>query len=402
MNNRWLVLAAGCLIQTVLGGIYAWSTFVPYLMTDHGLSTGQCGFIFGLTILVFTLTMILSGWVLTHKGPRLTAGIAAVLFMAGYILASVSGGSFGWLLLGLGVVAGAGIGFGYVCPLSVCMKWFPKKKGLVTGVAVAGFGGGAILLSSIAELLLTQGMDVLIFFRWFGLCAGLLLGGAASLLKDPPRTEAGAERAGSIHPVSSRSFALVSMGMFAGTFAGLLIIGNLSPLVMKAGLTEGQATVSVSVFAVGNALGRIAWGQVFDRLKYRSIPLSLTSFALTAGLLLIPLPMWLLFFAVALLGFGFGANFVVYASAVSCHFGTAAFPRLYPICFLAYGLAGLIGPGVGGSLADITGTYAPSLAVCIVLVLVAGLFSLVNLPVFKREFCPELPVRDGLAAAAVE
>jgi len=380
MNNRWLVLAAGCVIQTILGGIYAWSTFIPHLGKDHGLGTGQCGLIFGLAILVFTLIMPLSGWVLTHQGPQFTAGIAAVLFMAGYILASVSGGSFAWLLLGLGVVAGAGIGFGYVCPLSVCMKWFPKKKGLVTGVAVSGFGGGAILLSSIAEILLTRGMDVLIFFRWFGICAGLLLCGAALLLADPPGAKAGAAQRGSMSALSTPLFALVSMGMFAGTFAGLLIIGNLTPLVMKAGLTEGQATISVSVFAAGNALGRIAWGQVFDHLQYRSIPLSLVSFALTAGLLLLPLPMWLMFFAVALLGFGFGANFVIYASTVSRYFGGAAFPRLYPICFLAYGIAGLMGPGVGGFLADLTGTYALPLAVSIALVLAAGMYSLLKLP----------------------
>lgn len=389
-------------MQTVLGGIYAWSTFVPYLMKDHGLSSGQCGFIFGLSILVFTLTMTFSGWVLTRKGPRITVGIAAALFTAGYILASVSGGAFAWLLLGLGVLAGAGIGFGYVCPLSVGMKWFPNKKGLVTGVAVAGFGGGAILLSSIAELLLTRGVDVLAFFRWFGLCAGLLLCGAASLLRNPPEPETRAAREGTMSAVFSRPFALVFMGMFAGTFAGLLIIGNLSPLAMKAGLTEGQATVSVSVFAVGNALGRIAWGQIFDRLGYRSIPLSLISFAMTAGLLLMPLPMWLLFLSVALLGFGFGANFVVYATAVSRHFGAAAFPRLYPMCFLAYGVAGISGPGIGGSLADGTGSYAPSLVVCLALVMAAGLFSLVKLPVFEGDAAPELSARDSMTAAVAE
>ena len=88
MNNRWLILAAGCLIQTILGGIYAWSTFVPYLSKDYGLSSGQCGLIFGLAILTFTSTMILAGRVLTQKGPRFTAMIAAGLFTLGYLLAS--------------------------------------------------------------------------------------------------------------------------------------------------------------------------------------------------------------------------------------------------------------------------------------------------------------------------
>ncbi|MBD3394104.1 MAG: MFS transporter, partial [Chitinivibrionales bacterium] len=133
IGNRWLVLVAGCLIQTVLGGIYAWSTFVPYLIKDYGLSTGQCGFIFGVTILTFASTMIFTGRVLIKKGPRFTALIAAGLFTSGYLFASMSGGSFALLLLSLGGIVGIGIGFGYVCPLSVGMKWFPDKKGLVTG-----------------------------------------------------------------------------------------------------------------------------------------------------------------------------------------------------------------------------------------------------------------------------
>ncbi len=366
----------------MLGGIYAWSLFVPYLMQDYGLTSGECGFIFGLTILMFTFTMILSGWVMTHKGPRVTVGIGALLFMGGYVLASLSGGSFIMLLLAVGVVAGAGIGFGYVCPLSVSMKWFPNRKGLVTGVAVAGFGGGAILLSSIAELLLQGGMDVLLFFRWFGLCSGLTLLCAASLLAEPPGAEHEPQGSGLVALVLSPPFALICTGMFAGTFAGLLIIGNLTPMAMQAGLTEGEATVAVSVFAAGNALGRIVWGDVFDRIGYSTIALSLVSFAVFAGLLLFALPVWLHILAAGLLGFGFGSNFVVYASVLARYFGTFVFPRLYPICFLAYGTAGILGPGIGGYLRDVTGGYAPSLIICIALVASAGILSLVKLNTF--------------------
>ena len=383
MKNRWIILSAGCLIQSILGGIYAWSTFVPYLMKSYRLSAGQCGFIFGVTILTFTSVMILSGWVLTKKGPGLAAGIGAGLFTGGYLLASTSKGSFPLLLLSLGVVVGAGIGFGYVCPLSVGMKWFPKKRGLVTGVAVAGFGGGAVLLSTIGEHLLLGGMDILIFFRWFAICLGVLLFGAAILLADPPSAKASASVPYDLSAVFTWPFGLTSIGMFAGTFAGLLIIGNLTLLVMKAGLTEAQAVVSVSIFAIGNALGRIVWGQLFDHLVYKSVPLSLGSFAVISGLLLLPLPHWFLLVCSGLLGFGFGANFVIYASALSRNFGTTLFPRLYPICFLAYGVAGLVGPVVGGYLADVIGSYDLSLYICIALVSFAGILSLVQLRVFE-------------------
>lgn len=384
MKRRWLILMAGCLIQTILGGIYAWSTFVPYLMKTHDLSAGQCGFVFGVTILTFTLSMIVAGRVLTSKGPRLTAGIAAFLFMSGYLLASLSGNSFLLLLLSLGVIVGAGIGFGYVCPLSVGMKWFPHKKGLVTGVVVAGFGGGAILLASVAEYLLLGGMDVLVFFRWFGICSGAILFIAAFALADPPSPEASVQESAAKGGAFTGTFWLISLGMFAGTFAGLLIIGNLSPMVMNAGLTEGQAAVSISIFAIGNAVGRIVWGHAFDRIDYKTIPLSLGSFAITAGLLLMSMPGWGLFLCVGLLGFGFGANFVVYASAISRHFGAPSFPQLYPLCFLAYGVAGLIGPGLGGYLADATDSYKIPLYICVALVSFAAVLSLKKRAIFER------------------
>ncbi|MDT8390825.1 MAG: MFS transporter [Lentisphaeria bacterium] len=385
MRRRWLILAAGCLIQTILGGIYAWSTFVPYLMKTHDLTAGQCGFIFGVTILTFTVSMIAAGRLLTRKGPRLTASVAACLFMSGYLLASVSGDSFPVLLLGVGVIAGAGIGFGYVCPLSVGMKWFPHKKGLVTGVVVAGFGGGAVLLATVAEYLLIEGMDVLVFFRWFGVCSGAVLFLAASVLADPPSSGTGTQAFQAAAGAFTWPFFLIATGMFAGTFAGLLIIGNLAPMVIKAGLTEGQAAVSISVFAVGNAAGRIAWGHAFDGIGHKTMPLSLGGFALTAGLLLTPLPVWGLFLCVGLLGFGFGANFVVYASAISRHFGASAFPRLYPWCFLAYGVAGLIGPGVGGYLADVTASYTVPLYICVALVAAAASLLIINGHAFKRS-----------------
>ncbi len=385
MNNRWIVLAAGCLIQTVLGGIYAWSTFVPYLARDYGLSTGQCGFVFGLTILTFASAMVLAGRIMVRKGPRFTALIAGGLFMLGYLLASMSNGSFALLLLSVGVIVGCGIGFGYVCPLSVGMKWFPDKKGLVTGVAVAGFGAGAVLLSSVAEYFLPHGIDILVFFRWFGVCAGVVLLMAAMFLSEPPSTASNAATNHDMSAVFTWPFYVSTGGIFAGTFAGLLIVGNLAPIIFRAGLTEMQAGLSVSIFAIGNGLGRIIWGKLFDQWNYKCIPLSLGSFAVAATILLLSPPDWLLLLAASLIGFCFGANFVIYASAISRYFGTASFPRLYPICFMAYGIAGIIGPGLGGFLADSTGTYDTAIYVCIALVASAGVLSVLKLHVFESE-----------------
>jgi OFA family oxalate/formate antiporter-like MFS transporter len=391
--ERWRVLVAGVLLQLVLGGIYAWSVFVPHLGTEHGLGRGECGLVFGVMIAVFTLAMIPAGRLLKRAGPRVTAGTGAVLFGAGYLVASFSGGSFPVLLVGLGLVTGTGIGFGYVCPLTVGMKWFPRNRGLVTGVAVAGFGGGAILLGFLAEILmLEQHWPVLAVFRAVGLGLGALAILGAMGLSEPPEAEAQRRvvREGPLRPhLLSGTFGLIALGMFAGTFAGLLTVGNLSPLLLGKGLSESLATLGVTLFAVGNAAGRILWGQVHDRLGSRRTVLASLAFL---GLALLPLwadlPPGAALGVVLLAGAGFGACFVVYASSVVEYFGLDLFPRLYPVCFLGYGLAGLAGPGAGGWIRDASGSYASAVLLSVAIVGIALAWIGVALPDPSAEKIP--------------
>lgn len=145
--KRYLQIVASFLTMLCIGGVYAWSIFVPPLINEHSLLTAQTQLVFGFTIAVFAVVMIFAGLIEKKRGPRRTALIGAVLYTAGYIVASFSGGGFGLLLIGIGILSGAGIAFGYVTSLATPIKWFPGYKGLITGISVAGFGGGAILLA---------------------------------------------------------------------------------------------------------------------------------------------------------------------------------------------------------------------------------------------------------------
>jgi MFS transporter, OFA family, oxalate/formate antiporter len=144
------ILPAVVLIQACLGGVYAWSAFVPFLTADDGLSMSRAQFVFGLAILTFTVAMVAAGQLLTRWGPRRVALLGALFFSVGHMITAGAGRHFPWLIGGYGLSVGIGIGFGYVAALTSGVQWFPQRKGMVTGVAVAGFGLGGLLLASLA------------------------------------------------------------------------------------------------------------------------------------------------------------------------------------------------------------------------------------------------------------
>ncbi|HOE66003.1 MAG TPA: MFS transporter [Candidatus Hydrogenedentes bacterium] len=375
---RAVILLASVCIQMCIGGLYAWSSYIHPLRVSYGLSTAQTQLIFGGLIAVFTVSMIYAGLLLEQRGPKLVAGIGGVLFGSGYVMASLSGGSFLWMCLGISVVAGIGTGFCYVCALAMCMGWFPERKGVATGVGVAGFGGGAVLLSRLVDLLFEQNMDVLVVLRWVGVAYGAIILGAAFLLKSAPF----GGRPPSDSPLirrdlmQDRFFWALVVGMFCGTSAGLLVIGNLSPIALAIGLPPAVATTAVGAFAIGNAGGRIVWGWIADKSGPGVITLSLAVLAATiVGLLPMPTRSGNFPALAMAVGFGFGGCFVVYATQTASRYGVDRVASIYPLVFLAYGVGGIVGPWVGGCLYDMTESYTPAVVAGVGIVLLGLLAS---------------------------
>jgi OFA family oxalate/formate antiporter-like MFS transporter len=355
--KRYRVLLAGVLINCCLGGVYAWSIFTPALVKQYGLTTGQSSAVFGVAIAMLASLSIVAGRFLDRLGPKLLSAVAGLLFGAGYMVAAYSGGSFWLIFWGAGVLAGAGTGIGYVGPLALGVRWFPRAPGLVTGIAVGGFGAGAILLSRLAENLMARGLTPLDVIRdvGFAYTAVILLASLGMALPETVSTAAPSATTVS-QALADRGYRAVLFGMFAGTFGGLLVLGNLKPLLLSTGLDAASAGAAVAYFAAGNAAGRLAWGWIYDHVGWTTIPWSLAALALPlTGLLFVrgtPL------LVVALLaGLTFGANFVVYATHVTERFGQPALARLYPVVFLCYGFAGITAPAIGGWVHDATGSF---------------------------------------------
>jgi len=354
-------IAASFFVMCSAGSVYAWSIFVAPIRSEYGFSAAQTQLVFGVIIASFSITMLFVGRIQRKLGLRLTVSTGAVLFGAGYILASFSGGNLVIMLLGIGVLSGAGMAFGYVVVLSNIVKWYSARKGLATGIGVAGFGSGAILLSQIAQPVINSGATVAILFRSIGIIYGLLFLLCAQFISSPPgeRLEQ-TERPVSIRQLArDRRFWVLFYTFFAGSFVGLMFIGNLKPLGISYGAEAGVTVMAIVLVSVGNAVGRILWGQIYDRIGgKRSVLFALALLALLMPVLPVVIPGNVPFLALCLvIGLAYGANFVLYASDVSDIYGVNQLGYIYPIVSLAYGIAGIIGPLVGGWLFDITSNY---------------------------------------------
>lgn len=376
---KFVILIASVVAQLCLGGLYAWSAFVPALSSVYNFTTAQTQIIFGALIAIFTVSMVFAGRQLEKKGPGYLMRISGILFAAGYVIASFSNGNFFLLFLGISIISGIATGFGYVCPLSTCVKWFPNHKGLVTGIAVAGFGGGAAILTTAGKFLLHKNVDVLIIFRGTGLLYGLILLAAAQFLKFPPshkkRDSAETSPDEDYLFLKEPLFLGLALAMFCGTFAGLLVIGNIVPMAFSAGIKTTVAAMGVTAFAFGNASGRIIWGEIVDLIELKVVPASLFFLATALGLMLFFTARPVAFVIISfLIGFGFGACMVIHAALVATKYGSERVGTIYPFIFLAYGVAGISGPFIGGWLHDATGEYSSALKLSILIVL-AGLFA---------------------------
>src|SRR5215216_6775680 len=178
--NRWRIAAAGVAMQVALGAVYAWSVFRKPLSDHFDTSVSRVNLIFALGFAAY-----FGGRWMGRVGPRRVGMAAGLLYGAGIILASLSSSSILLLYLTYGVIAGIGIGLGYIVPVATLIKWFPDRRGVITGIAVAGFGAGAVVTAPVAKSLIAS-VGVFETFAILGVAYAILVIGAALFIKNPP------------------------------------------------------------------------------------------------------------------------------------------------------------------------------------------------------------------------
>lgn len=365
--SRWWRVVGGLSMNMALGTLYGWSVFVAPLETQFGWKRADTSMVFTIAVIVFALSFVLAGRLQDKYGPLPCSLAGGILVSLGFYLCSFTT-SLNYLFLCFGVIGGLGNGFGYATPIPVMAKWFPDRRGLAIGIAVGGYGAGSAIFGPLAQLKLIPEYGLSTTFQILGAIFFVMTMAGALLLRNPPagykpagwspaaaQTAALARNFTPGEMLRTRTFYLMWLGYALGCSAGLMVISQLVPFAKSAGIAAASlSTMTLVVGAAGNASGRILSGWMSDRLGRINV------LRVMIGICVIAMPalyaagsnVALLYTAVFVVYWCYGTQLSVNGVAAADFWGTKNAGVNYGILFTAWGVAGILGPRIGGVLFD--------------------------------------------------
>jgi OFA family oxalate/formate antiporter-like MFS transporter len=402
LRNRWGIAVAAVVMQICLGAAYGWSVFVKPLIAQEHWQLTQVSLTFTLAILFLGVGTVIGGLWQDRVGPRRVATVAGVIYGIGYLIAgfAAKGHSLAGLYLGYGVISGIGMGMGYITPVATLVKWFPDRRGLMTGVAVAGYGAGALIFSPIAaRLIQTSGVPAT--FWIFGIVYLILVTAAGQFYANPPQgyvpsgwspTSAVQKTATKIdftvtQAMGTWQFWLLWAMLFLNVSAGIMIISQASPMAQQlVGMSPLAAAGMVGLISIFNGAGRVFWAWVSDLIGRAPVYFMLYAiqaiifFALTS---VHNITVFSLMFAV--IGLCYGGGFGTMPSFTADFFGAKYMGGIYGWILLAWGAAAVPSPILIAHVRQNTGSYGTAIHI-IAVILICSLV----LPILAR-YRPRAP-----------
>jgi OFA family oxalate/formate antiporter-like MFS transporter len=388
LPNRWAIAVAAVIMQVCLGAVYGWSVFVKPLVGREHWTLTQVSLTFTLAIAFLGIGTVIGGLWMDRIGPRKVASVAGVLYGLGFLIAAwaIANNSLGGLYLGYGVISGIGMGMGYICPVATLAKWFPDRRGLMTGVAVCGYGAGALVMSPIAaRLIVSRGIPFT--FVALGLVYLVVVVITAQFYANPPQgwrpagwvPNTAVSKAASTYDftvkeaMSTWQFWLLWVMLFLNVSAGIMIISQASPMAQQiVGLTALQAAGIVGVISIANAIGRVLWAAVSDWLGRAKVYFLLF---LIQAIIFFALPRahTTAMFAtlVFIIGLCYGGGFGTMPSFTADFFGSKFMGGIYGWILLAWGAGAIPSPLLIAHVRQTTGQYATAIHAIAILMVVS-------------------------------
>ncbi|MCW2501750.1 MAG: transporter [Actinomycetia bacterium] len=404
-RGRWYIVIAAVLVQLALGAVYAWSVFNKPLQAEFGWSKSEAVLPFEVAIGTIFIGTFIGGRIQDRRGPRPVALAGVILYSVGIMLASrVSSSGQLWLLvLSYGVLGGIGLGLAYITPIAMLVKWFPDRRGLITGVAVGGFGFGAVITGPVAKWLLSGASNKPSVFLPLGiayLVAGVL---GASMFRNPPEgyTVPGYDPAaatGRAKPsatvyslrdaLHTRQWYLLTLILFLNTMCGIAFISQASDAAQDVtNVTATTAATFVGVMGLFNGAGRILWAALSDRIGRMQAFLGMLGLQGICFLLISHVAFGVFAVLGALIYLAYGGGFGTMPATAADFYGTANAGAIYGAMIVAWSAGGVIGPLIAARLFESSGGYTVPFTVL-------GIVALVSL-VLPLLAHPPAPVTEG-------
>ncbi len=370
-RKRWIVITAGVMASMCMGAGYAFSVFKKDLIAELQCTPKQAAMAFSLSFIFLPIGMLICGWISKRLGSRAAVTIGGLTFGLGTFLAGFSH-SIWWLYLTYGVMISIGNGITYAGVIATAVRWFPDRKGLASGLVVGALGAGTLVIAKAGQSMLGSGMDVLTAIKILGLCyitIGLI---ASRFISEPPkdyapppprltaRAAAPADDVVWTQMITRPYFWLMFVVYVCGTFPGLMLISQAKDVateVSQVGLAV--AATMVGMLGAANAIGRIAWGAVSDRIGRLN---AVTAMAVMNALVMFLMPQLLetqvgLLLGFVVTGLCFGGCLGTFPSICADAFGSRNMEINYAVLFFAFSAAGYFGPLAGAELRVSSGGF---------------------------------------------
>jgi OFA family oxalate/formate antiporter-like MFS transporter len=405
-SNRWLIAVAGVVMQVALGAVYAWSVFRIPLTTSYGWTVSQVTLVFELAIFMLGFAAFAGGLWMKRSGPRRVAAIGGLCYGLGLVLAGQVGGHLGLLYLTYGVLGGIGLGLSYIVPVATLIKWFPDKRGMITGLAVAGFGAGALITAPVAQRLIAW-LGVSQTFTILGTIYFIAVSGSALFMRNPPDDDRPAGWQPPVSQQQQRADKDYTLGaalktwqwyglwaiLFLNTSAGISIISQAAPMTQEITHVSAVAAAGlVGIISIANGAGRFLWAWCSDFIGRSRV---FQVMFLAQAIVFFLLSRVHSFGGLAVLAFivllCYGGGFGTMPAFAADYFGARNVGSIYGLMLTAWGFAGVLGPTLIAQIRQSTGYYTEALD------MIAGIMLLSTaLPFLVRPPKPSIHVLPGL------
>ncbi|MEH7306076.1 L-lactate MFS transporter [Neobacillus drentensis] len=378
-DRRWLIVLGTIIVQMGLGTIYTWSLFNQPLVELFHWKLNSVAITFSITSFALAFATLFAGKMQDKWGLRRLIGCAGLVLGAGLILSSQVS-SLWMLYILVGVVVGAADGTAYITSLSNLIKWFPERKGLISGISVGAYGTGSLLFKFINGSLI-QSVGVSQAFFYWGLIVLIMVVGGSFLVREAKMSQEQQTHGGSIQKdftvkemLKTKQAYLLFFIFFTACMSGLFLIGIVKDIgVRLVGLDIEAASNAVALVAIFNTSGRIILGALSDkvgRLRVVSGALLVTAASVTV-LSFVQLNYVLFFACVAGIAFCFGGNITIFPAIVADFFGLKNQSKNYGIIYQGFGIGAISGSFIASALGGFLPTFKLIAVLSIVSLLIA-------------------------------